>query len=182
VPTSRHNEIECNFKQISLAHKSSALDTNGIDCNSNICIFAVNALDVQKDQNSGIPTEAQLVQESIELFKQSNLTPESVMKLQRRESSLIPIIAYLEQSDLPKLQRDARRLILRCADYHLCNSLLFLSRNAKSKRTENFKCKYQLVLPRILIQPVLELYHDSPMAGHGGIQSTTDIILSLLLF
>jgi hypothetical protein len=50
-------------------HKSSALDTNGIDCNSNICIFAVNALDVQKDQNSGIPTEAQLVQESIELFK-----------------------------------------------------------------------------------------------------------------
>lgn len=149
MPTSRHNEIDCNFKQLSLAHKSSALDTNGIDCNSNICIFAVNALDVQKDQNSGIPTEAQLVQESIELFKQSNFTPESVMKLQRRDSSLIPIIAYLEQSDLPKLQRDARRLILRCADYHLCNSLLFLSRNAKSKRTENFKCKYQLVLPRI---------------------------------
>ena len=118
----------------------------------------------------------------MELFKQSNFTPESVMKLQRRDSSLIPIIAYLEQGDLPKLQRDARRLILRCADYHLCNSLLFHSRNAKCKRTENFKSKYQLVLPRILIQPVLELYHDSPMTGHGGIQSTTDIISEYFYF
>ena len=32
------------------------------------------------------------------------------------------------------------------------------------------------MLPKILIKPVLEFFHDSPMGGHGGIQNTVDLL------
>lgn len=33
---------------------------------------------------------------------------------------------------------------------------------------------YQLVLPQVLIPQILKLYHESPLAGHIGIQQTID--------
>jgi hypothetical protein len=33
---------------------------------------------------------------------------------------------------------------------------------------------YQLVLPQVHIPQILKLYHESPLAGHIGIQQTID--------
>jgi hypothetical protein len=85
-------------------------------------------------------------------------------------------IDYLEKGTLPKLQREARRLILRSADDIVIKSLLYHRRNAKCSRTFDHKPKYQLVLPKILIKPVLEIRNDSPMGWHGGIQNTVDLL------
>jgi hypothetical protein len=42
--------------------------------------------------------------------------------------------------------------------------------------TFDHKPKYQLVLPKILIKPVLEIFHDSTMGEHRGIQNTVDLL------
>ncbi|CAG2243081.1 unnamed protein product [Mytilus edulis] len=130
-------------------------------------------------ENKPVPivsSDDELVKRSIELFKRSDFSPDSVKELQRNDVNLRQIIDYLENQVLPHLQRDARRLILRSADYLLMNNLLFHNRNAKCKRTRDHKPKYQLALPKILIRPIMEIFHDSPMGGHGGIQNTIDLI------
>lgn len=33
---------------------------------------------------------------------------------------------------------------------------------------------FQIVLPDVMIKTIIELYHDSPMGGHSGIQDTLD--------
>jgi hypothetical protein len=47
-----------------------------------------------------------------------------IKDLQYNDLILKPLIDYLEKGALPKLQREARRLILRSADYIVINSLL----------------------------------------------------------
>ncbi|VDI15248.1 Hypothetical predicted protein [Mytilus galloprovincialis] len=96
-------------------------------------------------ENKPVPivsSDDELVKRSIELFKRSDFSPDSVKELQRNDVNLRQIIDYLENQVLPHLQRDARRLILRSADYLLMNNLLFHNRNAKCKRTRDHKPKY----------------------------------------
>ena len=168
-----------------LIGQSQVIVDDGVDCNSNYinktCV--VNAADV--DENSSNENEHSehdnssdddLVRQSIELFKQSDFSPGSVKILQRKDNALIPIIDYLENGCLPALQREARCLIVRSSDYILTDSLLFHRRNSKCKRTRDFKPEYQLVLPKILIKLVLELFHDSPLGGHGGIKIAIDTV------
>lgn len=120
--------------------------------------------------------EEKLVKRSIDLIEKCDFSPDSVKSLQRSDAALKPIINFLEHGTLPKFQKDARRLILKSADYMISNDLLYHVRNAKSKRSSDLKLKYQLVLPNVLVRPMLEQFHDSPMGAHAGIQSTIDLI------
>ena len=38
------------------------------------------------------------------------------------------------------------------------------------------------MLPKILIKHVLEIFHDSPMGGHGGTQNTVHLLSENLYF
>ena len=80
---------------------------------------------------------------------------------------------YLETGILPKSQVKTRSILLQQSDYLMVRGILFHSRTPKAKRTK-LLCKYQLVLPKALIQTVLKLYHDFPLAAHAGIQDTID--------
>lgn len=106
---------------------------------------------------------------------QVEFSKENINCLQRLDENLLPIIQYLENGILPKLQKEARSLLLKIPDYCILDGLLFHSRKAKSKRTRTMG-EFQLVIPKALIPKILELFHDSPLAGHMGIQQTADAI------
>ena len=107
------------------------------------------------------------------VFTQLDMTPETIRNCQNVDSDLKPIIKYLNTGKLPKSQQLSRKILLQQSDYILLDGMLFHSRLAKSKRTQQ-QSHYQLVLPKSMIQTVLQLYHESPLSGHGGIQCTID--------
>jgi hypothetical protein len=41
---------------------------------------------------------------------------------------------------------------------------------------------YQLILPQVLIPQILKRYHESPLAGHIGIQQTIDSLSEQFYF
>ena len=79
------------------------------------------------------------------------------------------MINYLENGTLTKLQKEARRLLIKVPEYCIMDQLLFHSRLSRSKRTQQMR-EFQLGIPKILIPKILELFHESPLAGHMSIQ------------
>ena len=126
-----------------------------------------------------IDTDYRIINAS--LLKEFDFSQDKFKLLQRSDNNLIPLINYLLSGQLPKSQKLAREVLLKQNDYALFDGILFHSRVAKAKRT---KClaHYQLVVPEVLIKKVLELYHDSTMAAHGGIQDTLDKIKEVYFF
>ena len=96
-----------------------------------------------------------------------------VKQLQRKDRSLLPIISYLEDDDLPDSQKEARRILLESNDYAIIDGILYHSRVTKNKRNKMMD-HYQIVIPESLIETVLKVVHDSPLGGHAGINNTLD--------
>lgn len=172
-------QIENGIYSNSVVSKSLEIED---EIEDQFCELSVNTVSKNKTSEEDTATEENMVKETIELFKKSDFCPSSVKLLQRKDQKLQPIIDYLEHGTVPKLQREARGLIVKCADYIMSNDLLYHVRNAKNKRNTDHRSKYQLVLPNILVRPVLEQFHDSPMGGHGGIQATIDLITEHFYF
>ena len=91
------------------------------------------------------------------------------------------LLNYIESETLPESQKLAREILLKHSDYALISGMLFHSRHAKSKRSKTHH-KYQLVVPRSMVQDILYMHHDSPLAAHGGIQDTLDNIVEHYYF
>ncbi|CAC5361631.1 unnamed protein product [Mytilus coruscus] len=119
--------------------------------------------------------------EMIDLFERSDFSVESLSNLQRKDSDYGKFVSYFDKGELPKSQKEARKLLLQSPDFMLINGLLFHSRIAKSKRAKNLK-NYQLVLPAVVVKTVISMYHDSSLGGHGGIQHTIDLIKEKYFF
>lgn len=96
-------------------------------------------------------------------------------ELQRKDTYCKPFIRYLEQSELPNFQKEARKLLLLLPNFHLINGILFYTKTRTSVRSKIMK-NYLLVLPEIMLKHVIQLYHDSTLGGHSGIQNTNDLI------
>ena len=127
--------------------------------------------DVNTEQDDEVRREI----EQISLFDQSDFSAKSIQQLQRKDDEYGKIISYLDNGELPKQQKKARKVLLQSPEYALIDGLLFHSRIAKSERTKNLD-NYQLVLPEIAVKTVISMYHDSPLGDHGGIQHTMDLI------
>ncbi|CAG2184532.1 unnamed protein product [Mytilus edulis] len=113
--------------------------------------------------------------ESMKIFRNCDFSPKSLKQLQVNDPQFGNIFRYLENGDLPQSQKLARKVLLESGDFSLFDDLLFHTRVARSKRTQQF-CQYQLALPEIAVKTIISLYHDSPLGGHGGIQHTVDLI------
>ena len=100
---------------------------------------------------------------------------EKIRAMQRKDSDLKPIIAYLETGILPESQKDARRILLEASDFVLVDEVLYHGRKANSRRTKQM-IAFQLVLPKLLVPVILQMAHDSPLGGHSGIQNTLDCV------
>ncbi len=110
---------------------------------------------------------------SITLFEHCDFSPESVAALQFEDVDLKPIVTYLLSNELPDSQKLTRTLLLQAPDFIMVDNLLFHARTAKAKRTKDMS-HYQLVIPKVLIKTVVQLYHDSPISAHCGITETID--------
>ena len=119
------------------------------------------------------PDSLELQTQNLELFQKFDFSSESVKELQATDPDLHLLVAYLTNGTLPKSQKKARRILVTSGNFILVDGLLFHSRDSRGKRTKILE-QYQLVLPQILIKTVVQLYHDSPMGGHGGIKDTID--------
>lgn len=117
------------------------------------------------DQNAAAHT--------LEIFEKFDFSIEKVKELQRTDPELSSLIQYLDNNELPKGQKKARRILLESTDYVIIDGLLMHSRQPKSNRAKLLD-KYQLVVPTIMIKEVVQLYHDTPMSGHSGIHDTLD--------
>ena len=116
-----------------------------------------------------------------EVLTKLNMTPESIYNCQKTDPDLQPILDYFEKGQLPKQQKLARRVLLQHSDFTVLDGMLFQNRLARSVRTKSQR-QYQLVIPKSMIKFVLELCHDSPLAGHGGIQDTVERIRQHFFF
>ena len=104
-----------------------------------------------------------------------DMTTESIRQRQNGDKELKPIIQFLSTGVLPQSQKLSRSILVQQSDFVLIDGILFHCRVAKAKRTQALS-QYQLVLPETCIQSVLQLFHDSTLAAHGGIQDTIDRI------
>lgn len=110
---------------------------------------------------------------TVDLFKRTNYTVSDLGQLQAADKDLSPRIQYIHHGILPVSQKHGRRLLLESSEYVVIDGVLLKSRTAKSKRTKNMS-HFQIVLPDVMIKTIIELYHDSHMGGHSGIQDTLD--------
>ncbi|CAC5402262.1 unnamed protein product [Mytilus coruscus] len=163
-------------------HPIDFIDSGGPECDQTSDSLYLHV------HNSGFDTEFTKVQDIkfVGTADKSRDQPidfkrENIKHLQRLDETLLPVILYLENGTLPKLQKEARRLLLKAPDYSMIDDLLFHSRVAKSKRTQRMG-EFQLVIPKQLIPKVLETYHQTPLSVHMGIQQTVDNISEQFYF
>ena len=132
--------------------------------------------DTMEQGNTSVDSDSNIdILKSIEIFQEKGFNANSLRELQRNDTYCKPYIQYLENDTLPKLQKDARKLLLLVPNFHLINGLLFHSRNRKSVRSK-VNNNLQLVIPEILVKTIIQLHHDSTLGGHSGIQNTLDLI------
>ena len=110
-------------------------------------------------------------------YRDTNFLISDVIQKQHSDPELKALLNYIESDTLPESQKLAREILLKHSDYALISGMLFHSRHAKSNRSKTHH-KYQLVVPRSMVQDILYMQHDSPLhvAAHGGIQDTMDRI------
>ena len=99
----------------------------------------------------------------------------NICRLQRQDVNYKPIISYITGNMLPESQKDARKVLVQAADYFMSDNVLYYSRKPKSVRAQNMSAA-QLALPISMVKPVLQLYHESAMGAHCGIQATLDLV------
>ncbi|CAC5426486.1 unnamed protein product [Mytilus coruscus] len=123
-----------------------------------------------RDYVSGVDSDSNVnILTSIDIFREKGFSVDSTYELQRNDANCRPLIQYLERNKLPKLQREARRLLLLIPNFHLINGILFHTRNRKSVRSKTMN-NFQLV-PEISLKTIIELHHDSTLGEHCGIQN-----------
>ena len=108
-------------------------------------------------------------------YRDTKFLISDVIQKQHSDPELKALLNYIESETLPESQKLAREILLKHSDYALISGMLFHSRHAKSNRSKTHH-KYQLVVPRSMVQDILYMQHDSPLAAHGGIQDTLDRI------
>lgn len=175
-----------NDKPISQSQSKWENISNYDDDNSELCTTAnentTEMTDTQQSQKSDSESIIDIQDNTdLDIFKDFKFEPDQIIALQRADNNLSPIIKFLTTGALPKSQKQARKILLLQSQYAMFNDMLYHSRVAKAQRTKTLS-HYQLVLPAVLINTVLKLYHESPMGGHGGIQDTLDKIKETYYF
>ena len=110
-----------------------------------------------------------------------DLDTSNIKELQREDDEIKQMIQYLENGELPISQKDSRRILIQSGDFVLVDDVLYHQRRAKSKRTKSLN-SFQLVIPKVMIPQILKIAHDSPLAGHSGIQNTLDYVREHFFF
>lgn len=175
-------ETSIQIKDLAPYIDNDLIATDGGECSST----GHNHLDVIDEHSSQEVSSDQPVRGELELdttstrsrpqiINEIGVTADFIFQLQRNDPTLMQLISYLKDGELPQSQKAAREILLKHTDFAIFDGILYHSKIVKSKRSRTLN-PYQMVLPHDLVLKVLEIYHDSPMGGHGGIQDTLDKI------
>ncbi|XP_069103156.1 uncharacterized protein [Argopecten irradians] len=133
--------------------------------------------DGQTRSSSDTTTDEEFVETYLNQLDIPVMSIDSIIAKQKQDHELFPIINYLSKGKLPKSQRKSRLVLRQQADYFI-HGILFHSRVARAKRTQTLS-HYQLVVPKSLIPTVLQLFHDSPLAGHSDAVTVSEALFTL---
>lgn len=96
------------------------------------------------------------------------LEAKEIAKEQRKDPHFKAIYEYLASGYLPSNKKEARRVLLLSEQFVIVENVLF--RVYIDKRREDIKTT--LVIPNALVHHILNMYHDSILASHNGINRT----------
>ena len=101
--------------------------------------------------------------------------PDSLAKLQREDRDLADIIRYLESTQLPADDSQARSLLLSIDDFYLDENEILCHLWSPGKRRAR-SLSSQVVIPASLRHEILVACHDDPTGSHFGITKTYEKI------
>ena len=78
---------------------------------------------------------------------------------QRKDTVITEIIAYLEQDELPRDQKRARKVAAQSSQFALIDGILYYVDQVRN-------CQKRVVVPSHLRQSILQDNHSGPIAGH----------------
>ena len=100
----------------------------------------------------------------------SELKAEAIRDLQIKDPNLMPIIQYLRDGTLPDDIVNSRKVMACVSDYDLFDGVLHHFWTPGPRKRKHIR--KQLVIPRSLIEEVLQWCHNDPTNGHLGIHKT----------
>ncbi|CAC5395826.1 unnamed protein product [Mytilus coruscus] len=79
----------------------------------------------KRDSVTGIDSDSNVnILTPIDIFREKGFSVDSIHELQRIDANCRPLIQYLETNELPKLQKEARRLLILILNFHMINGIL----------------------------------------------------------
>ena len=103
-----------------------------------------------------------------------DINPAEILRAQGNESFCKPILEYLKYEILPRNQKEARAIILGGEDYVIINGILYhIFTPLGSKAAET---KAQLVVPRAMVETILEIHHDTSFSGHLNVPKMMSLL------
>ena len=134
-----------------------------------ISILSKPAIKARKDK-----LHPHLSESATTLLSELDMSASRIITAQRKDPGVNQMIRYLTQGELPTNNNDARHLILHQEDYIMLNDILYHIHVPQSQKST--KAVAQLVIPQDLKAYILNLHHDTKLAGHVGIQRVTSVI------
>ena len=104
-------------------------------------------------------------------------SPVDIRALQRQDIDLSPIITYLETTELPGSDSQARALLFSIDSYYLDEHDVLCHLWAPGKRKQQ-SLRSQVVIPASIRYDILLSCHDDPTAGHLGSIKTYEKVRS----
>ena len=105
------------------------------------------------------------------------LSMDSFRDLQAQDSQYSDLLAYLNHGTIPTNLDKRHEVLTTQAHYFLNDGVLFHIWTKAGKGHRATRTQVQLVVPRPLVQTVLEINHDSPLfGGHFGLHRTLERI------
>ena len=150
-------DYECKYK----AGKAHS-DADGL---SRLPIQNIQPTDTMYTQAVTTPPEV------TEVPIQVPLTIPDIQRVQRTDTSLQPLIQYLEHGTLPKTwsRRQTWKLLAQRHEYVLLDGVLL-----KTDLDQNGRTHMRFVVPQVIQAEVIRACHDEPLSAHLGIAKTYD--------
>ena len=104
------------------------------------------------------------------------ISADNLRKEQKEDSDYKPMMAYLEEKQVPENRNEANRIVAESQYYVIDDGILYHLYQPRSKGHKWTDVKKQLAVPSKMRNDVLKSYHDALTGGHQGQERTYEAI------
>jgi hypothetical protein len=123
---------------------------------------------IANDNADGLSRRAYSTPSTLAALKPLSTELERIHEMQRKDTTLAPLITYLETKTLPN-EENCSRTIVHQADQFLLDDQGILQHLWTPTGRSRTDTKIQLVVPSALRFEILKYFHDNPLGGHLGL-------------